>query len=74
MKNQKMMAQAKMRSHSLVTDGIGTDILQGSAFGLGAMGVGLLGAWAVSCLVTGVIAAGGPLAFVGSWFSAVSGM
>ncbi len=33
-----------------------------------------IGVWGLACFVGGLIASGGPLAFVGSWFSAVSGM
>lgn len=67
-------ARTRSRTSSLVTDGIGTDILQGTVFGIGAFAVGVLGAWAISCLAAGVIAAGGPLALVTSWFRAISGM
>lgn len=73
MKNAQMV-RTKTRSSSLVTDGVGTDILQGAAVGLGAMAAGLVGAWSISCLVAGVIAAGGPIALVASWFGAVTGM
>lgn len=73
MKNGQMV-RTKTRSNALVTDGIGTDIMQGAVVGLGAMAAGLVGAWSVSCLIAGVIAAGGPLALVTSWFGAVTGM
>jgi len=73
MKNGQMV-RTKTRSNALVTDGIGTDIMQGAVVGLGAMVAGLVGAWSVSCLIAGVIAAGGPLALVTSWFGAVTGM
>lgn len=74
MKNEQMMTKTKTRSSVLVTDGIGTDIMQGAAVGFGAMLAGLVGAWSVSCLVAGVIAAGGPIALVASWFGAVTGI
>ena len=73
MKNQQMV-KTRTRSSALVTDGIGTDIMQGAVVGVGAMAAGLVGAWSVSCLVAGVIAAGGPLALVTSWFGAVTGI
>ena len=69
----KDVSKTKSLTDSLVTDGIGTDILQGSALGIGAMIVGLIGAWAVSSLVAGLVTAGGPLELVSSWFKAVSG-
>ena len=34
----------------------------------------LVGAWSVACIIGGMAAAGGPLAFVGAWFKAVTGM
>jgi hypothetical protein len=34
----------------------------------------LVGLWSLACLFGGMMASGGPLAFVGSWFKAVSGM
>ena len=73
MKNAQMV-RTKTRSSALVTDGVGTDIMQGAAVGLAAMAAGLVGAWSISCLVAGVIAVGGPIALVTSWFGAVTGM
>ncbi len=69
-----MMTKSKVKSNALVSDGVGTDILQGSVLGAGAMAAGLIGAWAVSCMISGMIAAGGPIALISSWFSAVTGM
>lgn len=74
MQGVKTLSKSKARSNSLVTDGIGNDLLKGSAFAVGGMAVGLLGVWAISCLVSGVIAAGGPLNMLTSWVSAVTGM
>jgi hypothetical protein len=34
----------------------------------------LVGLWSLACLVGGLSASGGPLAFVGDWFKAVTGM
>ena len=73
MKNGQMV-RTKTRSNALVTDGVGTDIIQGAGVGLAAMAAGLVGAWSVSCLVGGIIVAGGPVALVASWFGAVTGM
>jgi hypothetical protein len=74
MRIMNMMVKSKVDSAGLVTDGIGTDILKGSACGAGFMGVGVLGAWVVSCFVGGIMSAGGILHFVGSWFKAISGI
>lgn len=34
----------------------------------------LVGLWSLACLVGGLSASGGPLAFAGDWFKAVTGM
>ena len=73
MKNGQMV-KTRTRNSVLVTDGVGTDIMQGAVVGVGAMVAGLVGAWAVSCLIAGVIAAGGPIALISSWFGAVTGI
>ncbi|HIJ78789.1 MAG: hypothetical protein OEY01_06920 [Desulfobulbaceae bacterium] len=70
----KNTTRTRQHSNVIVTDGVGTDILQGTAVGVGAMAIGLVGAWALSCLVAGVIVAGGPLNLAASWFNAISGM
>lgn len=70
----KTFIQTKSKNSSLVTDGIGNDLLKGTAIGIAAFAVGVLGAWAVSCLAAGVIAAGGPLELVSTWLQAVRGM
>lgn len=74
MSKMDMMVKSKVDSAGLVTDGIGTDIIKGSAFGASVMGVGVLGAWVVSCFIGGILSAGGLLPFVTSWFKAVSGI
>ena len=35
---------------------------------------GVVGLWSIACLASAMFQAGGPLALVGSWFKAVSGM
>ena len=74
MQGVNSLTKQKTKSTPIVTDGIGSDILKGSAFAVGAMAVGILGVWAISCLVSGVIEAGGPLHMFTSWLNAVSGM
>ena len=34
----------------------------------------LVGLWSVACIIGGMAASGGPLAFVGAWFKAVTVM
>lgn len=40
---------------------------------IAAFGV-VVGLWSVVCIIGGMAASGGPLAFVGNWFKAVTGM
>ncbi|WP_028583684.1 hypothetical protein [Desulfogranum mediterraneum] len=42
-------------------------------YAVGVMGA-LIGLWGLACIVGGIIHSGGPLAFVGNWFKAVTGM
>ncbi|OIP45639.1 MAG: hypothetical protein COZ12_09075 [Deltaproteobacteria bacterium CG_4_10_14_3_um_filter_60_8] len=43
--------------------------------GISAMGIGsvLVGLWAMACLIGGLLGSAGPVAFIGSWYSAVIG-
>ncbi len=66
--------RVQSKSGLIVTDGLGSDVIQGVVTGAGILTAALVGAWAVSCLIGGVIAAGGPLKLVLGWFQAVSGM
>ena len=34
----------------------------------------IIGLWGFACFVGGMVASGGPLAFVGNWFKAVAGL
>ncbi len=34
----------------------------------------MIGLWGLACFVGGMVASGGPLAFVGNWFKAVAGL
>lgn len=74
MQGVKSLTKQKAKNNVLVTDGIGNDVLKGSAFAVGAMAVGILGIWAISCLASGIIEAGGPLSLFTSWLNAVSGV
>ena len=71
----KTNSQTQKITDAIVTDGVGTDIfLPGTAVGACAMAAGIIGAWSVSCLVSAVIVAGGPLNLAANWFQAISGM
>jgi len=34
----------------------------------------MVGLWSFACFVSGMVASGGPLSFVGSWFKAIAGL
>lgn len=46
-----------------------------SKVGISAMGIasGLIGIWAMACMIGGLASSDGTLGFIGSWFSAVMG-
>ena len=60
-----------VKSRSVVRDSIGSDVVAGSVFGVGAFCVGCLGVWSVSCFISGVLASGGVISFVKNWCIAV---
>ncbi|MDA8165129.1 MAG: hypothetical protein M0017_08890 [Desulfobacteraceae bacterium] len=72
MRGAKSLTKSKVEGY-IVTDGLGNEVIKGAAAAAGAFGAGVVGVWAVSCLVSGAMAVGGPLALVKSWFMAVSG-
>lgn len=67
-KNTKVKIDARTQDASHVE----TEI---SKIGIGGFAVasGLIGLWAVACMVSGLVQSGGPLSFVKSWFGAVIG-
>ncbi|BDD87976.1 hypothetical protein [Desulfofustis limnaeus] len=66
--------KVEQRQEVAVTDGLGTVVFQGVFYGSGLFGTVLVGAWAASCLVGGMIAAGGPAKLALSWFQATTGI
>ncbi len=50
-----------------------TEISRVGVITVAAFGV-VVGLWSLACIVGGMAASGGPLAFVGDWFKAVTGM
>lgn len=49
------------------------EVSRGVMIGIGAVPT-LIGIWAAACFFGGLIASGGPIALVKSWFSAFTGM
>jgi hypothetical protein len=52
---------------------VGSEISKVSVTVVAVFGV-IVGLWSLASLVGGLVASGGPLALVGNWFKAVSGM
>lgn len=72
-----MIERAKVQENTKTTISTQTDaatevskigVLTIAAFGA------VVGLWSVACIIGGMAASGGPLAFVGAWFKAVTGM
>jgi len=60
---------------------VGSQELQNAEQAIGHIAMGsvtvlsvVMGAWAVACMIGGMVAAGGPFALARSWISAVIGM
>lgn len=66
-------AKQKTRIETQTRTDVTTEVSKIGIITVAAFG-GLVALWSVALLVGGMIASGGPLAFVGDWFKAVSGM
>jgi hypothetical protein len=71
----KNTAQVQQKSKVGARGGIdvGTEVSKVSVTVVAVFGV-IVGLWSLASLVGGLLASGGPLALVGNWFKAVSGM
>lgn len=71
-----MKESVKTRSFENVDSDVGVSELAEGRGVIYAVGIGaaLIGIWGLACFVGGMISSGGPLAFIGNWFKAVSGM
>ena len=72
-----MIEQAKVKEHeksavSAQTDAT-TEVSKIGVITVAAFGA-VVGLWSLACIIGGMAASGGPLAFVGDWFKAVTGM
>ncbi|MEE4164548.1 MAG: hypothetical protein V2I35_01015 [Desulfocapsaceae bacterium] len=68
-------AQVLQQTKSTVSTGTDsvTEVSKVGVFTIAAFGA-IVGLWSVACIIGGMVASGGPLAFVGAWFKAVTGM
>lgn len=72
MKNSTQVQQKSKVSADGRAD-VGTEVSKVSMTVVAVFGV-IVGLWSLASLVGGLVASGGPLALVGNWFKAVSGM
>jgi hypothetical protein len=72
MKNTAQVQQ-KSKVGTAGNVGVGTEVSKVSVTVVAVFGV-IVGLWSLASLVGGLVASGGPLALVGNWFKAVSGM
>ncbi|OKY76521.1 MAG: hypothetical protein BM485_04645 [Desulfobulbaceae bacterium DB1] len=73
--NPEAKAQVKKRSTVSSSENIQAkvEVSKGVVIALGTAPA-LIGIWAAACFVGGLVASGGPIGMVKSWFSAISGM
>jgi hypothetical protein len=72
-----MIERAKVQENTKTTISTQTDaateVSKIGVITIAAFGA-VVGLWSVACIIGGMAASGGPLAFVGAWFKAVTGM
>lgn len=71
--SDRTTAKQRTRVETTSTTSATTEVSKVGIITVAAFGA-LVGLWSIACLVGGMTASGGPLAFVGDWFKAVSGM
>ncbi len=71
--SERTKVQQKAGTGSTTNQNTATEISKVGVFTVAAFGV-VVGLWSLACIVGGMAASGGPLAFVGDWFKAVTGM
>ncbi|MCF6187116.1 MAG: hypothetical protein L3J49_06520 [Desulfobulbaceae bacterium] len=64
---------AKSRANTKTSVDTQAEISRGAIISINMVGA-VIGLWAFASLVGGMVAAGGPVALVKAWFSAVTGM
>ncbi len=70
---ERTKVQQKIDSGSTASSNTVTEISKVGVFTVAAFGV-VVGLWSLALIVGGMAASGGPLAFIGDWFKAVTGM
>ncbi len=70
MKESTVYTRTRVRTDDAVTT---NEISRAGIYTVGIVSA-LIGIWGLACFVGGMVASGGPLAFIGNWFKAVGGM
>ena len=71
--SERTRVEQKVAAGSTSTETTTTEISKVGIITVAAFGA-LVGLWSLACIIGGMAASGGPLAFVGDWFKAVTGM
>jgi hypothetical protein len=71
--SDRATVKQKSRLETNTAQNVTTEVSRVGIITVAAFGA-LVGLWSLACLVGGLSASGGPLAFVGDWFKAVTGM
>ena len=71
--SERIKVRQKVDSGSTITNDSTTEVSKIGIATVAAFGV-IVGLWSLACIFGGMAASGGPLAFVGKWLQAVTGM
>lgn len=71
--NERTKTANKTATPATTKQDAATEVSRVGVITVAAFGV-VVGLWSLACIVGGMAASGGPLAFVGDWFKAVTGM
>ena len=71
--SERTKVKQRAATSTSVTQDATTEISKVGVITVAAFGA-LVGLWSLACIVGGMAASGGPLAFVGDWVKAVTGM
>ncbi len=74
MKNTITDAKVRTRAQEKTADAIKVqDAVYSGPMAVVGVASSLIGLWAAACFVGGLVASGGPITFIKSWFTAVAG-
>ena len=71
--SERIKVQQKTGNGTAATSDSTTEVSRIGIVTVAAFGA-IVGLWSLACIVGGMAASGGPLAFVGDWLKAVTGM